>query len=109
MQNHVQRGEILTFVASATISGGSGVLLGSGGLFGVVSADVEAGEEGEAQITECFTLPKLSSGAPAAFDVAYWDDNNKRVTVDATDNTEIGYFMAGYAAGTTEANVRLCP
>ncbi|WP_045860316.1 DUF2190 family protein [Teredinibacter purpureus] len=109
MLNHVQKGDVLTFTAAADLNGGDGVLLGTAGLFGVVQADVLSGEQGEAVVVECYTLPKTSADTPAAYAAAYWDDGNSRLTTAASDNTKIGYFLEAYGAGTTEASVRLCP
>lgn len=109
MKNFVMSGLVLAFIATADRKSGDGVLLGSSGLFGVSAGDVASGDEGQAQISGVFTLPKTSANTPSRWDKAYWNDTAKEVTTTATDNTLIGVFTEGYGAGDTSADVLLIP
>lgn len=107
MKNKIKQGSTLTFIATAVVLGGAGVLLGDEGLFGVNAYDVAIGESGEAEVEGVFELP-MAAVTTGQFDVAYWDDDNKVVTNVATDNTKIGHFANTPTSGGT-GQVRLQP
>lgn len=108
MKNFIQSGHTLTFIATAVLASGAGVLLGDQGLFGVNLYKVAIGDEGEAKVDGVVDLPKAAV-AIDRFDRAYWDDTNKVVTNVATDNTIIGYFTTDAAGGDATVNVMLTP
>ena len=111
MKTFVQKGNTLTFTNSSgsTVPSGEGVLLGSGGLFGVSNGAVLTTEEGEATIKGVFKIDKAAADTPAAFANAYWDDTAKEVTTVSTANTLIGVFTQAYTGVATPAEVLLIP
>jgi len=104
MQNYIQKGEVLPFIAAADLVSGQGLLLND--LFGVVAADTLTGEEGNLAITGVYSLP-MAAVTVTQFSKAYWDDTAKKVTNVATANTLIGVFADAAASGAAEVGVRL--
>lgn len=71
MKNFIQPGNVLPFIAAAAVV--SGQLVAIGGVLGVSTADVAEGEEGQAQITGVFSLPKVSGAVIARGETLTWD------------------------------------
>lgn len=106
MKNYVQQGKTVTFVASAALLSGAGVLL-SATLFGVATTDVAIGATGEALIEDVVSLPKAAV-VTTAFAAAYWDNTAKVTTNVSSGNVLIGFYTeAGGSAVATP--VKLIP
>lgn len=101
-------GDILTLTAPyARASAGLGAKVGS--IFGVTTADVGNGDEGEFYTTGVHTLVKTASQAWTLGDKIYWDDSNKRCDNDSSVGMLIGYatVAVGGGAGETTGYVKL--
>ncbi|MHB1098255.1 MAG: DUF2190 family protein [Burkholderiales bacterium] len=105
MKNFIQPGEVLGLISPYDVAGGQGALIGS--IFGVSAGDYPAGEEGQFSLSGVYDLAAASVDDASQGDVAYWDDANRLVTVDATDNVKIGVFTESKSAGSAAARVRL--
>lgn len=105
MKNLIQKGDVVTFTATADVVSGQGLLIER--LFGVVNADAATDEEGELSVTGVYTLPKLEAQAWAFGQLIYWDATNARCTTVATSNTKIGHATAVAANPSTTGAVRL--
>lgn len=105
MQNFVQVGEQINFVAAADLASGQGFILGA--YFGVNTNPVKTGERGVARLVGVVRLPK-ATGAIAANTKVYWDDTAKNVTTTATSNRLIGAtHEKAELSGATTVEVRL--
>ena len=107
MKNFVAMGNVLPFVAAATIVAGPGLLLGA--IFGVVANDVATGEDGQLNLGGVYELPKAASQAWTVGAAVYWDDTAKVCTTTSAGNTLIGvaYAAVGSGAGEILGLVRL--
>lgn len=90
--NYIQEGKILTLTAPYTRSSGQGVMIGS--IFGVATADVASGAEGEFATEGVWYLPKTSAQAWAQGDKIYWNASTKLVDNVATVGPLIGTATA---------------
>lgn len=105
MKNFIQPGNTITLIAPATVTSGSGVLVGA--IFGIAAHDTASGDALEAVTTGVFDLNKIGSQAWAPGDRIYWDNTNKRVTKVATDNTLIGVALSTVGSGSDETTGRV--
>lgn len=105
--NYVQRGDVLDYAnaSGSTIANKSGVLIGV--RLGVAQADIANNATGSCAMVGVFTLPKLSTDAPAQGAALYWDNTNKRLTTTASGNTLAGYAFKAAASGETTVNIKL--
>ena len=87
MRNFIQPGKVVTAVATAAVTSGSLVVVGS--MFGIAATSAATGEEFELCIGGVYELPKVSTQAWTAGATIYADDDGIATTV-ATDNTKIG-------------------
>lgn len=101
MKNYVGHGNVITFTSGAAVSSGDAVVLG--GLFGVATGDIAAGEEGSIAVVGVFELAKAAGEAWSVGDVIYWDATNWNATTSdgAGANRRIG--AAYLAAGASDA------
>jgi predicted RecA/RadA family phage recombinase len=105
-KNFVQPGDNITITAAAAVKSGEVVIVGR--LFGVAVADIAAGQKGILHLGGVWDLPK-NTGAGEVFAegaAVYWDATNKRCTVTATGNTDIGSCVAAVTVNTV-ATVRV--
>lgn len=106
MKNYVQPGKIVTVIAPADVTSGSGLLVGS--LFGVCTTDAKSGEDVEVQTVGVFELPKTTSQAwAAAWAAIYWDNSTKKLTTTSSGNTKVGVNMKAQGANDAVARIRL--
>ncbi|MCK9469037.1 MAG: DUF2190 family protein [Porticoccaceae bacterium] len=105
-KNFVAKGDAVTVVAAATVTSGSGVLLGN--LFGVALSGADNGEELVLQLAGVFDLPAATADAITVGSVLYWDDSAKAVTTDADSgsNQPVGLALSA-KAGSTAGNVHV--
>lgn len=101
MENYVQSGEVIPFVAGATITSGQVVAIGN--ILGVATADVANGATGYARIRGVFTVPKVSGAVIANGESLTWDvsaaafDDNAATpaTGDITGAPAVAFEAAG--------------
>lgn len=111
-KNFVQPGVKIPFVAGATITSGSGVVIGS--LLGVALHDVANGASGTAAIEGVFNLPKLSTAVIAAGARLIWDIDSSPpqfIVASAATGDILSCAVAITAAGngTTTVQAKLTP
>ena len=106
MKNFVQKGDVVTAAAPYDRSSGQGALIGN--IFGVASADVLSGADGEFQVEGVFDLTK-ARGSVSQGDMIFWDDSAKNCTKTATGNSRIGMATQAQASGDATVRVRLEP
>lgn len=71
MKNFTQRGDVLSFTASADLTGGQVLVLGN--TIGVVAGDVTNGGAGELNLTGVYTVPKVAGAVIAKGETLTWD------------------------------------
>lgn len=105
-KNEVQRGDILTVTAPATVVSGQGVLVGA--MFGVALDDATTGSPVAIAVEGVWTLPKAAEGINEGVRV-FWNSTNGNVTTTAGSNTCIGWAVGpgNYSSGATTINVKL--
>jgi len=107
MQNYIQPGKILTVTAPA---GGctSGKAYKVGGIIGVASTTVAAGESVELQVEGVFRLEKVSAQAWAVGDPIYFNATSGLVTnASAAGVVLVGIATAAAVNPSSVGNVRL--
>lgn len=72
MRNYKQPGDAITCPAPATVTSGSGTVIG-GSLFGVAQHDAASGANCTFRLEGVVELPKLSSAVIAIGDRLHWD------------------------------------
>lgn len=105
MNNYIQPGSVLTLTAPYDVDSGEGALVGA--IFGVATADVVSGAEGEFKVDGVFSLAKTSAQAWAVGQKIYWDDTLKVCTTDSALGQLIGAATAVAANPSSTGYVRL--
>lgn len=105
MNNYIQAGETLPLTVDRNVSSGGGFLAGS--LFGVATADVASGDEGEFNTCGVYTLAKTTSQAWTVGQKIYWDDTNHRCDSDGMVGQLIGVATVAADSADTTGIVRL--
>ncbi len=110
-RSYIQPGDVLTLIAPANLTAGTGVLVGS--QFSIPQETVLSGASFDGYITGVHSHAKAASQAWTAGQVVYWDDTNKLFSNVAT----VGFFGQGGVfiaveavaggAGDTTGKVRL--
>jgi predicted RecA/RadA family phage recombinase len=110
-RSYIQPGDVLTLVAPANLTAGTGCLVGS--QFAIPQETVLSGASFDGYITGVHSHAKAASQAWTAGQVVYWDDGNKVFSNVAT----VGFFGQGGVfiaveavaggAGDTTGKVRL--
>lgn len=106
-KNFIQTGDVIPFVAEATITSGQLVQVGS--LFGVAQNDYANGETGELVLKGVFRLPKdnAAGSAVTAGGPVYFLAGEVTGDDDTGNNPLCGYALEAAADGATTAKVRL--
>lgn len=102
MNNYIQGGDIVTVVAPATLTSGSGFIVGA--LFGVASSDAASGDDVEMVVEGVVDLPKAAVAITQGAKL-YWDNTAKNLTTTATGNTLVGCAIVAAAGG--DSTVRM--
>jgi len=102
----VQPGRVLDYANGGTARA-SGAVVVVGTLVGVCLTAIAANATGSVQVCGVFTLPKLSTDAPAQGASVFWDAANSRITTTASGNTLAGVAFAAAANGDATVNVLL--
>jgi predicted RecA/RadA family phage recombinase len=106
MQNYVKPGNVLTLTAPYDVDSGDGALVDS--IFGIATADVANGEEGEFQTVGVFDIAKRAGISFTQGEKVYWHAANKDVTdLDSAGTYLIGVATQAAAADDATARVRL--
>lgn len=107
MNNYKQSGEVLDFTATAALSSGDLVLVGT--KVGVATVDLAIGEEGSVRVWGVCDVPKLSTDVVTQGAALYFDEGNSWLTLDdnAGANTLAGYAFAAAGNGVTTVLVKL--
>jgi len=107
MKNYVQRGDVLDYVATATIT--SGDVIEFTDCIGVAAKDAVSGATVAVAMTGVFNLAKVAATAWSLGDKLYWDATNNELTTTATANIPVGIAAADAASADTTAKVLLNP
>lgn len=102
MKNYIQKGDVITVTASADITGGSMVVVGS--LVGIAVTDIANGAKGEVALEGVYEVGKEADDIAIGVKL-YHKSSTGTVTTTATSNTFAGYAFA--AAGTAATTVQL--
>lgn len=107
MKNHVQEGRYVEVALPYARKSGEGVLIGK--LFGVCVVDGASGDLVNIDTETVYDLTAATgAGTDASFGAAaYWDNTAKKVTPVATNNTEVGVFLADKATADAVARVKI--
>lgn len=103
--NAVQSGKVLTLIAPYAVASGAGAQVGS--IFGVATATIANGVEGEFETEGVFDLAKTSAQAWTVGQKIYWDNTNKRCDSDGTVGMLIGVATAVAANPSSTGYVKL--
>ena len=112
-KNYVMEGKVIPFTAGATTTSGQVVVVGS--IVGVAMGDVANGAVGQLAIEGVFDIPAATAEITVGAKV-YWDADGNPVggttgagaaTATATDNTLMGYAIAGKASAGGTVRVKL--
>lgn len=106
MNNFIQPGVNVPFIAPYDVKSGDGML--DGVEFGIASTDAKSGEQVIGVTEGVFTLPKAAV-AITRKTVAYWDNAAKVVTNVVGSNAKIGIFRAAGLSGDSTIAVKLVP
>lgn len=110
-RSYIQPGDVLTLVAPANVTAGTGVLVGN--QFSIPQETVSSGATFDGYVTGVHSHAKAGTQAWTAGQVVYWDDTNKVFSNAATVGFygQGGVFIAVEAvaggAGDTIGKVRL--
>lgn len=105
MKNAIQDGKVLTLTAPYTVLSGAGAQVGS--IFGVATADVTSGAEGEFETEGVFDLAKTSAQAWTQGQKIYWNNSTKLCDTDGTVGMQIGRATAVAANPSSTGYVKL--
>lgn len=105
MKNFVQLGGVITLTAPYTVASGAGALVGA--IFGVATADITSGADGEFETFGVYDLAKTSAQAWTQGQKIYWDNSNKRCDNDSTVGMLIGVAVTAAANPSSTGRVRL--
>lgn len=99
MKNFIAEGHTIDHAPAAARASGAATLIGT--RIGVAAADVAISTPGVFYVRGVFTLPKLTTDAPAQGALLYWDNTNLRLTTTSAGNTLAGYAFAAAINGDT--------
>lgn len=105
MKNFIQEGRMLTMPAPYILASGDGALVGS--IFGVAAYNAAQDDEVELATEGVFTLPKLTADDFALGAEVFWDDTEKKATVDHDEGANPKIGVAVQAAGDTATTLRV--
>ena len=110
MKNSIQPGNVLPFVADAAIISGQVVAIGA--VLGVSQGDVADTEEGLAQITGVFSVPKVSAAVIKNGETLTWDisaaafDDNAATAATGDITGQCAFAWGDFGAGETTMLVK---
>jgi predicted RecA/RadA family phage recombinase len=105
--NYVQKGDVLTFPAPATVASGEVVVAGA--LIGVAAGDAASGAPVDLETRGVWRLPKVSADTIDLGQIVYFDATAKLVTEDSASgaNPRLGVAVAAAGNGVGFVNVKL--
>jgi predicted RecA/RadA family phage recombinase len=99
--NHIQPGKVIDWVANATVTANTVVVIGK--ILGVALADIASGAAGPVQIEGVFRVPKVSGAVIAQGENLVWDASaaafDDNAASPATGDVSGGSAVAFEAAG----------
>jgi predicted RecA/RadA family phage recombinase len=104
-KNYIQRGDVLTIPAPATVTSGGVVI--AGGIIGVAAGDAASGAPVDVETRGVFSLPKVGANAFTLGATVYWDESADLATVTSAGNTAIGVAVAAAGSGAAAVHVKL--
>jgi predicted RecA/RadA family phage recombinase len=106
MNNYIQPGNVIDFVAAAALESGDPVLIGS--RLGVCVADVASGSTGAAQIDGVFELPATTGETWTQGDDVYWNSSTSKLTTAGTGSTKrVAFAWLAKTSASTTGKVKL--
>jgi predicted RecA/RadA family phage recombinase len=107
MKNFVQEGNTITLTASADVTSGQLIVVGS--IVGVAAFDAASGADVEVTVKGVFDLPKVTTDVIAQGDKLYWDSGQAKLTKTAGTGNKpmVGVATAASGNGGTTVNCLL--
>lgn len=105
MKNFIQKGDTVSVTAPAALASGQGVLVGA--LFGVAAHAAAQGAPVEVVRKGVFELSAVTADTGAVGAKMYWDNNARKLTTTATNNSLVGALIAAKDGDDTTATVLL--
>lgn len=105
--NYVQKGEVMDYVASATLTSGTPVLVGD--ILGVPLVDAVSGDTLAVQIEGVFDIAATAADTFVQGQILFWDDSTKKLTETAGSNKPVAIAMETKAADVTTVAAKLHP
>lgn len=106
MRNYKNLGDSIQYTATADVSAGDLLIIGS--LAGVAAVDIADGDTGTVSITGVYDLTKGDTAtAYTQGEALYWDATTSKITNTATSNTKIGTCVVPAATAATIVTVKL--
>lgn len=113
MKNYLQPGNQITVPAPATVTSGSGTVLG-GALFGVATHDAASAANCTFLLEGVVSLPKLTAAVCAVGDSLHWDIDSSppqliKTSPAAGDVLNVGVCVEAAGSSATTVKIRLTP
>lgn len=106
MQNHIQKGDVITVPAPVGgITSGEGTIIGN--IFGLAAYAAAAGEPVELATTGVYQLPKATAAVLTVGARVAWDNTAKNINVPGTGRFPVGIATEAAGNGITSVAVRL--
>lgn len=106
MQNHIQKGDIITVPAPAGgIASGEGAIIGD--IFGVAAYSAAEGDPVEMAITGVCKLTKATAAVLTVGARVAWDNTAKNINVPGAGRFPVGVATEAAGNGVTSVAVRL--
>jgi len=105
MRNYEHEGNSITVPATAEITSGNIVVIGS--IVGIAAVDAKIGEDFTLSLKGVYRLPKVAALAIAVGDKVYYDSAAKLVNKTASGNTLLGVATEAAANPSADVAVRL--
>ena len=106
MQNHIQKGDIITVPAPAGgIASGEGAIIGN--IFGIAAYSAAAGDPVELATTGVYQLPKATAAVLAVGARVAWDNTAKNINAPGAGRFPLGIATEAAGNDVTSVAVRL--
>ena len=101
-------GRVIPYTCTKEVTVGDVIPLGVS-MIGIAVNSGLIGEEISVELEKVWTIKAKTADVIAVGDVVYWDDTEKEITKEATDNTYAGRAMSSKAsvAGTVEVKLNV--
>lgn len=105
MKNFVQRGDVLTLPAPATVKAGDVVVVGE--FIGFAATDAALGAEVEVELKGVWSVAKKTGETATAGMPVWWDAGANRATITEATNRRLGTATRAATADALRVDVRL--